>query len=294
MTAPEPSELPAPPPLPTIPPLTDVPRDSAVDTVRLAADLLAVVQKWAPDAVAAVDFMGAAELRRHLAPVASTIARRGLSKEAALDAQHAVRLVERVIGLTVRRGQELGLVRPWRQGNHSPGVATRDIGADVTKAYRLADVTDAEFDAAVQRGRDRGSLAYDHLVGHLGVEHLTDVQREQRDRIVELAADRYSTRQIAAAMELGPRRLADLARQYGIDIPGDAGLQKTRGIDPIRVITESIPTLDGVGSACKQVDLTDVAALDAAQAKDWAAQMWAALTPIMALRAALRNRGKEA
>ena len=43
-----------------------------------------------------------------------------------------------------------------------------------------------------------------------------------------------------------------------------------------------------------QIDLAAISGIDPAQAADWARQMWHALTPIMALRAALRNRGKEA
>ena len=294
MTEPSTPKRPDPPPLPTIPVLADLPRESAVETVAVAAQILANVQKWAPAAVEAVDFMGAADLRRKLAPIAVTIYRRALSKAAALDAQEALRRVERVSGLTALEGQKLGLVRPQRQGNKAPGMSTREIGLDTNKAYPLAAPTEEEFEAAIQRGRDRGSLAFDNLLGALGEGQLTEVQQAQRDRLAELAADRFSTAQIAEQMDMGARNVAALAKRYGIEILGDAGITRARSIDPIRVITESIPTLDGVGAAAKQVDLADIAGLDPAQAKDWARQMWDALTPTMALRAALRNRGKEA
>jgi hypothetical protein len=285
-----------PPPIPPLPDVADVPRDSAVELAATAALILSDVQQWAPAAVAAVDFHGAAELRRSLSPITNMIYRRNLSKTATLDVQYASRIVERTLGQTLRAGQELGLVRT-RGGRGNPAAHdVRDIigTRSLIGIYRLAAVSGDEFETAIEAARATGSLAIEVLLGVLGDDvSLNESQRAQRDRIAQLAAEGRTTKQIAEAIGVKPNRVSALARRYGIPIPADAATRRMRRINPTRIITEAIPTLDGLGVAAQLLAADDYAALDPIQAKEWARQLSDALTPIMHMQRALDARGKE-
>jgi hypothetical protein len=138
-----------------LPRLVDIPRDSAVATVRIAAHILAAVREWYPGAIAARDFTAAARLRRQLKPIVSTIARRGLSTEALADVQHAARIVDRTLGLTIADGIDRGQVGPASKGT-GPSIRELTGGDPISPLYYLADLSDDEFEAACARSRAHG------------------------------------------------------------------------------------------------------------------------------------------
>jgi len=286
----------APPPVPQMPSVDDVPRSSAVDAEIMAATVLHTVQAWAPLAMAAGDFRGAGELRRRVGPVAALLYRRKLSQTATLDAQLAARIVDRVAGRTVRQGQAAGTIYIRSTSGKRNRIPVGDIIGhnDRSGVYRLGEATEEEFQRAVASARASGSLAMEVLVGHLGITDLTPNQRAQRDRIAELAERGFTSRQIADDMKIKTARVNVLARRFRIAIPSDSVSRNTRNLDPIRIITETIPIIDGLAHGARQLDADDIARIDPAQAKDWARQLGQALTPVSALHRSLRDRGKEA
>jgi hypothetical protein len=285
----------APPPIPQMPTANDVPRGSAVDAEIMAATMLAAVQAWAPKALAAGDYRGAGELRRRLGPVAATIYRRKLSATATLDAQQAARIVDRVAGRTVRDGQAAGEIYVRSTSGKRNRIPVADIVGhnDRSGLYRLGEATEEEFQAAIASARASGSLAMETVVGHLGIKDLTPRQQAQRDRIAEMAEQGFTSRQIAAELKIKPMRVSALSRRYGITIHGDSVSRNTRNLDPIRIITETIPIIDGLAHGARQLADDDIARIDPAQAKDWARQLGQALGPVAALQRSLRDRGKE-
>lgn len=285
----------APPPIPPMPTKDDVPRSSAVDAEIMAATMLHDVQAWAPKAVAAGDFRGAGELRRLIGPVAATIYRRKLSLTATLDAQLAARIADRVTGKTVRAGQEAGLIYVRSTSGIKGRIPVADIVGhnDRSGLYRLGDASEEDFQAAVASARASGSLAMETLVGHLGIKDLTPTQQAQRDRIVELSEKGFTSRQIAAELKIKPNRVKGLSRRWGITIPSDSVSNNTRNLDPVRIITGTIPIIDGLAHGAQQLDKDDIARIDPAQAKEWARQLGQALAPVAALQRSLRGRGKE-
>lgn len=285
----------APPPIPAMPTSYDVPRSSAVDAEIMAATMLHDVQAWAPKAIAAGDFRGAGELRRLLGPIASTLYRRKLSLTATLDAQLAARIVDRVAGKTVRAGQEAGLIYVRSTTGSKDRILVGDIVGhnDRSGLYRLGEASEEDFQAAVASARASGSLALEVLVGHLGIKDLTPKQQAQRDRIAEMAEQGFTSRQIAAELKVRSVRVNTLCRRYGVTIPGDSVSRNTRNLDPTRIITETIPIIDGLGHGARQLGNDDIARIDPAQAKEWARQLGQALAPVAALQRSLRDRGKE-
>ncbi len=300
-----------PPPLPELPALGSVPRDSAVATVQMAAQILDAVQTWAPLARDAMDWNGAVSTRRAVSSLSDLITRRALSKGAVLDAQHAVRIAERTVGQTVRAGQAAGLIRARGQGGPNvPALTTREVvGNGLDTVYRLADdVTDEQFDAAIETARDRGSCSFDHVFGALGIDKLSEVDKARRDKIVKYAAQGNSTRQIADLLDVSPERAGTLIRRYQVDVPADAAgiaaqlpdravnrrhAARSRAIDYTRVISEIISTLDGVAASARLVGPDAIDAVDPAQAADWSAALWDACVPILHMRKGLDNRGNK-
>lgn len=287
-------ERPAPPPRPYLPTIHDAARGDIDDTEIIASKALAAVQAWSPAAIAAADFHGAADVRRRMGPITSLIYRRSLSPAAVLDAQEALRWTERTLGLCILAGQELGLVRQQRKPGHSGMTPVKELvsGGDVDRCYRMAAPTDDAFRAGIIKARENGSVSYENLLGALGGDELTDRQRQQRDTIAAMAAEGHTTRQIAATLSIGVDRTGDLARKWAIEIPADAQVGKTRKIDPLRAVTEIVPTLEGIGSVTRLVDRDDVALMGRDQAKALSTAMWDALTPIFALQRQLRDHGK--
>lgn len=291
--APPTTKQPSTVPIPALPTVEDVPRNSAVDAEIMAATLLSTVQKWAPLAIAASDFHGAGEMRRLVSPVATKIMRRQISKTATLDAQYAARIVDRVVGKTIAEGMAAGAIRSRHSYSGSVGVHEIIGVGDRSGIMRLAAATESEFLAAIRASRETGSLGLEALVGHLGTESLTPKQQAQRERILELASEGYTSRQIAGEINVSAHRVAELARRYGVTIAGDAVSRNTRTLDYVRIITEVIPIIDGVASAATQLNPADIAKISPAQAKDWAQQMGKVLAPVAALQRSLRDRGKE-
>lgn len=86
--------------VPPLPQLSAIPRDSAVATFELMRDVLEQVRRYA--AGPRPSETAAQECRRRLAPIVDTVRRRGLSKVAVLDGDHALRLAEWVQAQTIQ------------------------------------------------------------------------------------------------------------------------------------------------------------------------------------------------
>jgi hypothetical protein len=138
-----------------IPRLTDLPRESAVEMNETAARILSAVREWSRGVGVAADYDTAARFRRVLKPVVATIARRKLSGRSTADANEAARIIDRVLGLAITAGEDAGKVGPASKGT---GPSIRDLtgGDPIRPLYRLADLSEQQFDAALARSRAHG------------------------------------------------------------------------------------------------------------------------------------------
>lgn len=303
---PDPADVVAAPSWPgplVVPALTDVPQDSAVEAVALAEmmrdDLLAyreqirpILEAEPPARLPDSAFEDVATVRRLVALVADTVSRRRLG--GMIAAQHAYRLAERVAGLTILAGQRTAQIRT-KHTTKLPVPGPKDIlGSAADRARQMALPTDEQFAAAVEMCVDRGSVTYDAMLSALGSDNLTDAQREQRAIMARLAAAGNSSAQIGAALGIAFERAVELARRYGIEVPGDEGTRRTRPLDVNRVVEELIGILDGAASSARMVTEAHLAGVPAEQAVDWSAALWEALVPIVGLRKTIDTRGKAA
>lgn len=261
-------------------------RDAAVTQYLASArDWLArAVQETGPEQIAAVkaEVATAAEATRQL----------NLSKEIQEDAQEMVRRAEYALGKAIRKGQEEGTIRTrgeheFRGNQHTsagevqnPDNSTKARPTDFASMnelsgdsgngiYALADdVSDDEFDAALTEARDEHNLSRANVVRKVQSKKSKDDRSIDRlDRIVSMAEEGYSSRQIAKELGHTPEWIRQLARDYDIPIPADKLTGKRRHIDPNRIVAQMV--LD-VAATSAGLDLVEFPALDRDQIAEWA------------------------
>jgi hypothetical protein len=270
--------------LPAVPSLTEVPRDNAVATAELAADTLAQVKEWAPRAVAALDWDAASTIRGATARFADLVATRGLSAAATLDAQEAARRAERVLGQVVAQAHAQSLLKAV---GLSPLAVLGNAGG---RCSQLAgEVTDEQFEAAVFKARDRGTLSFESLAREIGVDTLSEVERERKEAMARLAGEDWTTPQIAAELNLTVPRAWELLRSYGIDVPADA----TRAdVDARDAVARALAATRQAAEALVEVERGDLDQFTPEEARDLAGRLWTAVVPIVHMRKSLLERGR--
>lgn len=187
-----------------------------------------------------------------MATVAEATKQLNLSKEIQLDAQEMVRRAERGVGQAIRKGQAEGAVAITGQRRTGAGglenticfpsdLASKvELVGNESGIYHLTDdVTDEQFDSALDAAKDEGNLSRANVVRK--VRNIKDGTVETRDqrakKIAELAASGHSTRQIAPLVGIGESAVANIVRDYGIHVPADA-------LSTAEVIENVIGTLD--------------------------------------------------
>lgn len=86
------------------------------------------------------------------------------------------------------------------------------------------------------------------------------------ERIRELAAQAWTTAQIARDIGVGEARIKDIAREFHIDIAADKAVGKTRRIDSNNVMQEIVTGLEQLALPMRLVNFDD---LDATRAEEW-------------------------
>jgi hypothetical protein len=246
------------------------------------------------------------DLRCHAEAVRVYTAQREIGRDAELAASEVVRRAERGMGVAIRRGQEAGeiatlvelrqyagLVGQHRDDNPVPVrkpapidyVSRDELTGNKAGIYHMTDgVTDAQFEEALTEARAEGNLARANVVRKLhrddnSVPAQAGGGREpfdlstfsaRRARIAELAAQNYSSRQIAKMLGFNADWVRVTAREAGIDVPADAIIGKTRRHDSNRIVRETVSAMEGLAMG---VDLVDVAELDPGEIRDWVASL---------------------
>ena len=228
--------------------------------------MLTEARAWLAHAVESTGPQTIANFKAQMATVAEATKQLNLSKEIQLDALEMVRRAERGVGLAIRKGQAEGTIETETEARVRAGairqqsvenilVKTRpadiasqdDLRGNGAGILHLADgVTDEQFDSALTEAKDEGNLSRANVVRK--VRNIKDGTVETRDqrakKIAELAASGHSTRQIAPLVGIGESAVANIVRDYGIHVPADALVKRTRRIRTPEVIENVIGTLD--------------------------------------------------
>lgn len=249
-----------------------VPSSAIERTAQGVVDVLTQARDWL---ASAVEMTGPAEIAQAKAAIvsAATYAKElQLSKEIQADGTEMVRRAEYALGRAIRKGQAEGTVAT-RGGNGSNAHQSKTTPTDILLPspldfanrgelygggpggpregalgiYAMADnVTPEQFEEAIEAAKDEGNLSRANVVRK--VRDIKDGGPETRDqrarKITELAQQGYSTRQIAPLVGITEESVTNIIRDYGIDVPADRVVKKTRRINPAEVIENVIGTID--------------------------------------------------
>ncbi len=229
------------------------------------------------------------------------VAQKELGHDAELCATEIVRRAERRIGELVREGQADGVIRKEREG----GGSRRPLGEEVTQRpeavpdgtfrntyerrdiYDMTDeVTGDEFEDAIRAGRAENNLSRANVVRKIRDKKRGDIidgteGRKPRsvrvEQITRLAAEAYTSAQIASELGITVRHVWQIAKEEGLSIHADDVTRKRRAIDSNRVVAETVDALDGLVIGLGLVDLAD---LDPERVEQWASSLRSSLRSI--------------
>lgn len=251
----------------------------------------------------AVEMTGPEEIAAAKAHIrtAETYARElHLSKDIQLDAQEMVRRAEYALGRSIRKGQAEGTIRRRGQrltpGNqHTPSAdpvnnqtskpgpydfaSPDDLTGNNAGIYDLTDgVERDDFDAALSEAKAEGNLSRANVVRKVKAKKQPDRSRDAKaDVIADLASQGYTSRQMAPQVGVSDSRVRDIAREFGIDIPADRMVGKTRRIDHTAAVESAVTELDNWANSLTFIDFAEV---DMSERDEWVASLTNSLTEL--------------
>lgn len=220
--------------------------------------MLSEARAWLAHAVESTSPQSIANFKAQMATIAEATKQLNLSKEIQSDALAMVRRSEGALATGIRRGQSDGTVaRPGQRRNSANGVDnTISFPSDFVSQVELhgngygimslADVTSEELDAAIDVATEEGNLSRANVVRKVRdiAEGGPETRKMRAEKITDLAAQGYSTRQIAPLVGIGEEAVANIIRDYAIIVPADATTKGTRRIKSADVINNVIGTID--------------------------------------------------
>ena len=99
-----------------------------------------------------------------------------------------------------------------------------------------------------------------------GVDKSGDAVTARRARMAQMAADGYTTRQIAATVELSEQACKSYFKSEGIEVPADKVVGSTRRHDANRIIEQIVADAENLTEGVNLIDFDDV---DRAQIAGW-------------------------
>lgn len=150
--------------------------DAAADPGEFVMVALERGKSWLTEALAHGDLEALVNMKGWAATLRTATMQKQLGKDAELAATELVRRAERCIGLGIRRGQAAGDIAEQGQRVDLPGtpdVVISDIcskaewtGNGEGVAHLTDDVTDEQFEQAIETARDESNLSRANVVRH--------------------------------------------------------------------------------------------------------------------------------
>lgn len=88
----------------------------------------------------------------------------------------------------------------------------------------------------------------------------------RRQRMREMAADGYTSRQIASELHLSEEGCRATLKAEGIDVPADRAVGKTKRHDSTRILSQIVMDAENLTEGANLIDFTDI---DRSQLADW-------------------------
>lgn len=136
------------------------------------------------------------------------------------------------------------------------GKTIGEIAAITGRTRRSIHDIVTRYDITVTGGKTRAGLA----------------ARAEKAR--EMAAEGYTSAQIATAIGLNPNNFHEFRNRHGIEVPADAVSGRgNRNLNADRVVSETVATLEGVVMGLGFIGEPATAGLDVDQIDDWATSL---------------------
>lgn len=287
---------------------------------ELITKALEEAKAWLAVATKGTDPTPIEKFRQWAATVAEMTRQQKLAKEIQLDAAEMERRAERAIGITVRRGQTVGVIatnEELAQYAGRLGAVARGVGKiPVAKVERkpspgdflgrrslsaagIAQVTDGlgdeEFEEAIALARAEENMSRRNLVrraqGLAG--HLPKKQRIQK--IEQMAAQGFTSEQIAdalgATLSRAPEYVREQAFRHNIEIPADALRHGKHKVDVDRVVRETVHGIAGFATGVSKIN--DLSAINPDDARIWALSLAQSLRVLQGLQKELKQNGQQ-
>lgn len=262
---------------------------------RTAASVVTVLENAKAWLSTAVDMTGPEEIAAAKAHIrtAETYARElHLSKDIQLDAAEMVRRAEYALGRAIRKGQDEGTVakrgdlggvppRATRRTQPEHLVRARDMFGNANEwndSLDMADNADPEqFDAALEEAKSEGNLSRANVVRKVKNQVGPTTRDQRADLIADLATQGYSSRQMPEKVGVSEETVRQIARDFGIEIPADKAIRKTRRHNSHRIASETVATLEGLAMGVRLINYDEI---DPREAEQWAASLTDSLSEL--------------
>lgn len=253
----------------------------------------------------AVETTGPAEIAAAKAQIATaeTYARElHLSKDIQQDAQEMVRRAEYALGKAIRKGQAEGTIATRGQvrtagfgedrvhttnfGKASPTdfAPHHELSGQSNKGngiYGMAEAEPAEFETALTEAKAEGNVSRANVVRKVKSQESPATRQQRADLITDLAAQGYSSHQMAPKVGVTEGTVRKIARESGIDIPADKAIGRARRIDSTAIVANTATALEGIASGVERVDYD---ALDINEARQWVGSLTRSLQALTKFR----------
>lgn len=187
-----------------------------------------------------------------------------LGHDAELSAAEIVRRAERCIGLAIRKGQEEGRIAKRGYANlRDTGIIPTTTFASKGELcgdgrapgiYHLADgISHDEFENAVAAAKAEKNLSRANVVRKVKVKGESG-GGDRWANLADLAAQGYSSHQIAAQIGVTQGTVSAKAKARGIIIHADVMIGGTRLMNPNRVLREFVRTLEALAPSCELIN----------------------------------------
>ena len=182
-----------------------------------------------------------------------------------------VRRSERALGVAIREGQAAGEIAqstritgggPGRRnpdGISSPTDYLGTAGQVTHEIYQMTDnVTDEEFEMSLSIAKEEGNASRANVV-----RKVTEISSFKEDRvdkweqIADFASRGFTSSQIAKTIGMSEQYLRAQAKALGVNIPADK-IAGRRRIDPLKVLENTVASIEASASALDLVTYEDV------------------------------------
>lgn len=257
-------------------------------------------RKWLHLATESTNPRPFAEIKAWAASIAEYARQKGLASEIVADGQEMLRRAERAVGQAVRNGQEAGEVRrkgdkthagPYtrvRLGNvetiqphirepkdslPSPGSFFNHDGSAWSDSYAMAAVPGEHFEAALTEARSEGNLSRANVVRKVKGQAPPQTRDARADLIADLAGKGNAAAQMVRHVGVAEETIRQIARDYGIEIPAENVVGRSRRLDSVRVTRDTVLALEGIAASIALINFEALADLDPSEARQWTASL---------------------